>query len=274
MKKTIAFSALIVVFAFFLMAVAKMRPFGEPPMANVSTGWDIKSTKNSTWRSWHDVVNAMVDKDDNNDSEVEFTTRSSKSLVGKVTFASKTSYSGRSWMRINTRGGCWKSSGKIQDSFAGVQVYNKTTHKVAYYLDFPSPVKPGVYEWHRYERKIAINPSDTYSIRMVGIDKWKQHAVAAYWEYLNIEVSGEGQGPQETKFELGERAELEMDDYIIEHCQRETGANNVVTAVVFDYRGFDTLGEATVLFSAVTGVGVLFRRRKRWVKPEEKKQEA
>ena len=31
-------------------------------------------------------------------------------------------------------------------------------------------------------------------------------------------------------------------------------ANNVVTAIVFDYRGFDTLGEATVLFAAVTGV--------------------
>ena len=31
-------------------------------------------------------------------------------------------------------------------------------------------------------------------------------------------------------------------------------SNNVVTAIVFDYRGFDTLGEATVLFAAVTGV--------------------
>jgi multisubunit Na+/H+ antiporter MnhB subunit len=29
---------------------------------------------------------------------------------------------------------------------------------------------------------------------------------------------------------------------------------------VFDYRGFDTLGEATILFSAVAGVLLLFRR--------------
>ena len=36
-----------------------------------------------------------------------------------------------------------------------------------------------------------------------------------------------------------------------------------VTAVVFDYRGFDTLGEATVLFAAATGVIVLFRRLKK-----------
>ena len=55
----------------------------------------------------------------------------------------------------------------------------------------------------------------------------------------------------------------EMDDYIIENTQRETGANNAVTAVVFDYRGYDTLGEATILFTAVTGVVMLFRRKKR-----------
>jgi len=54
----------------------------------------------------------------------------------------------------------------------------------------------------------------------------------------------------------------EMDDYIIENTQRETGANNAVTAVVFDYRGYDTLGEATILFTAVTGVVMLFRRKK------------
>ncbi|MFX1518106.1 MAG: hydrogen gas-evolving membrane-bound hydrogenase subunit E [Promethearchaeota archaeon] len=51
-----------------------------------------------------------------------------------------------------------------------------------------------------------------------------------------------------------------MDDYIINNCQEETGANNAVTSVVFDYRGFDTLGEATVLFSAVAGVIILLRR--------------
>ncbi|MDY6838133.1 MAG: hydrogen gas-evolving membrane-bound hydrogenase subunit E [Thermodesulfobacteriota bacterium] len=54
----------------------------------------------------------------------------------------------------------------------------------------------------------------------------------------------------------------QMDEYIIKHTQRETGANNAVTAVVFDYRGLDTLGEATILFTAVTGVVMLFRTRK------------
>ena len=54
--------------------------------------------------------------------------------------------------------------------------------------------------------------------------------------------------------------ESDMDDYVISNTQEETGANNGVTAVVFDYRGFDTLGEATVLFTAVAGVIMIFRR--------------
>lgn len=53
-----------------------------------------------------------------------------------------------------------------------------------------------------------------------------------------------------------------MDDYIIENSQQETGNNNVVSAVVFDFRGYDTLGEATVLFLTATAVVMLFRDRK------------
>jgi len=55
----------------------------------------------------------------------------------------------------------------------------------------------------------------------------------------------------------------DMDDYMIENSQEETGSNNVVAAVLFDYRGFDTLGEATILFTAVTGVLLLLRLSKR-----------
>jgi len=38
-----------------------------------------------------------------------------------------------------------------------------------------------------------------------------------------------------------------------------TGATNVVSAVILDYRGYDTLGEATVLFTAVVGVLAVMR---------------
>lgn len=52
----------------------------------------------------------------------------------------------------------------------------------------------------------------------------------------------------------------EMDEYFNRYSQDEVAANNAVTAIVFDYRGYDTLGEATVLFVAVTGVALILRR--------------
>ncbi|AFK22873.1 Na(+)/H(+) antiporter subunit B [Pyrococcus sp. ST04] len=51
--------------------------------------------------------------------------------------------------------------------------------------------------------------------------------------------------------------------YYLEHVKDQTGAVNAVTAVVVNYRGFDTLGEVTVLFIASTGVGALLWRKKR-----------
>jgi multisubunit Na+/H+ antiporter MnhB subunit len=61
---------------------------------------------------------------------------------------------------------------------------------------------------------------------------------------------------------FGSPSNSDMDQYIIDHTVEESGANNGVTSVVFDYRGFDTLGEATVLFTAVASVIMLFRRLK------------
>ena len=42
-------------------------------------------------------------------------------------------------------------------------------------------------------------------------------------------------------------------------AQHERHVSNVVAAVVFDYRGFDTLGEELILFAAVMGVALLLR---------------
>ncbi len=52
----------------------------------------------------------------------------------------------------------------------------------------------------------------------------------------------------------------DMDDYFIRYGEEQTGTNNQCTAVTFDFRGFDTLGESTVLFTAVIGAGIMFRR--------------
>jgi len=46
----------------------------------------------------------------------------------------------------------------------------------------------------------------------------------------------------------------------IEVGQAKTGASNLVASVILDFRAYDTLGEATVLFTAVIGVLVVLRR--------------
>jgi multicomponent Na+:H+ antiporter subunit B len=48
----------------------------------------------------------------------------------------------------------------------------------------------------------------------------------------------------------------------IHDALRETGVPNVVTAVLASYRGYDTLGEVMVVFTAGAGVIALLRRRK------------
>lgn len=49
----------------------------------------------------------------------------------------------------------------------------------------------------------------------------------------------------------------------------ETNVPNVVTAVLADYRGYDTLGEVTVVFTA--GIGVMLLLRGAWRRTREKK---
>jgi len=58
---------------------------------------------------------------------------------------------------------------------------------------------------------------------------------------------------------IGGNRENAIGQRILENAPRETGSGNVVTGVVWGYRGYDTLGEATILFTAVVGVVALFR---------------
>ncbi len=43
----------------------------------------------------------------------------------------------------------------------------------------------------------------------------------------------------------------------------KTHAANVVTGILLDFRGYDTVGEATVLFTSIVGAFVILRRRGR-----------
>lgn len=58
--------------------------------------------------------------------------------------------------------------------------------------------------------------------------------------------------------EFGEASQIIVDETI-----NETGAINSVTATVFDFRGYDTLGEAIVLFTAICGVTAVLRPEKK-----------
>ncbi len=52
-------------------------------------------------------------------------------------------------------------------------------------------------------------------------------------------------------------------DRYIEKAYHETASENFVTAVLANYRGYDTLGETVVIFTAGLGVLLLLRRRRR-----------
>jgi multicomponent Na+:H+ antiporter subunit B len=51
-------------------------------------------------------------------------------------------------------------------------------------------------------------------------------------------------------------------DYV-EKGLKDTGAANIIAGIILDYRGYDTLGEATVLFTSILGATVILRERAR-----------
>jgi multicomponent Na+:H+ antiporter subunit B len=51
--------------------------------------------------------------------------------------------------------------------------------------------------------------------------------------------------------------------YYLEHAAADTGAANIVASVILDYRAYDTLGEITVLLTAILGTLTVLRLRAR-----------
>jgi multicomponent Na+:H+ antiporter subunit B len=58
-------------------------------------------------------------------------------------------------------------------------------------------------------------------------------------------------------------AHLHVAPRYIARTYEETGVTNMVTAIVVDYRGYDTLGELTVIFTAGAAVLSLLGRKDR-----------
>ena len=56
---------------------------------------------------------------------------------------------------------------------------------------------------------------------------------------------------------------LTAGSYYLENAYRETRTVNIVTAVLADYRAFDTLGEVLVVFAAGVACTLILQRGKR-----------
>ncbi|MCK8816056.1 sodium:proton antiporter [Natroniella sulfidigena] len=56
-------------------------------------------------------------------------------------------------------------------------------------------------------------------------------------------------------------ADYDLSEHYINHGAEETKALNLVTAILFDYRAFDTLGEATVVFAVASTIAFLVPKR-------------
>lgn len=58
-------------------------------------------------------------------------------------------------------------------------------------------------------------------------------------------------------------ASLHVSPRYIEKTLEETEVPNMVTAVLADYRGFDTFGELTVIFTAAIACLLILRKRRK-----------
>jgi len=63
---------------------------------------------------------------------------------------------------------------------------------------------------------------------------------------------------------------MNVSKHYINKGLKENGAANIVTSVVLNYRGFDTLGEITILFIGAVGLGLIlfgFETKRKDIKP-------
>ena len=66
---------------------------------------------------------------------------------------------------------------------------------------------------------------------------------------------------------------MKVSSFYIKEGKALTGAANLVSSVVLNFRAYDTLGEATVLFTAVMGILAVMRKKGRKAAGEDIKEE-
>lgn len=57
-----------------------------------------------------------------------------------------------------------------------------------------------------------------------------------------------------------------LNQYFLEQTHKDTGVPSFVAAILASYRGYDTLGETTVIFTAALAVAMIFGRKKKHAK--------
>lgn len=110
--------------------------------------------------------------------------------------------------------------------------------------------------------------------KKVRLFKWEYRAVALIvcltvvavllFTVFHLPLFGEPNNP----------AVNEVVERYVEKGLEETGAVNMVSGMILDYRAFDTFGESSVLFLAVTSVMMLLLRDEKNISAEEDIQEA
>ena len=83
--------------------------------------------------------------------------------------------------------------------------------------------------------------------------------------FILLALVASGIGLSLTKIPFGV-TKTKVGSYYIGNGIDQTGAVNIVTSVVLNYRGFDTLGEVTVLFIAALGLGTVLASVKKKTK--------
>ena len=61
--------------------------------------------------------------------------------------------------------------------------------------------------------------------------------------------------------ELPEQRSHDVPDYYLKYGLEKTGSANIVNAIVWDFRAYDTLGEETVLFATVLAIFLLVHQK-------------
>jgi len=54
----------------------------------------------------------------------------------------------------------------------------------------------------------------------------------------------------------------DVSKYYIENTTKDTGATNIITGVILDYRAFDTFVESSVLFTSAIVVMIVLKKEK------------